>query len=348
MVLGNATILLTGLVLLVKGSDYFVKAASTIAKKLGISEFVIGLTLVAGGTSIPELASSIAASLQQASGIVIGNVVGSNTANIALVVGLAATLSPVKTAPEMLRRDGYIMLFAALLFFAFAFAFNEALSRLEAAVFVMLYVAYVFFLFEEIPTNKGRFYFKEFITYFVKFEYINSMKQKINSASRNRDSNLSEEQSLARKGLRRDFLNLVAGSLGVILGARYFVEQSIFFAQLLEIPDTVIGTTLVAVGTSLPELMVTISAARNGYGSIALGNVIGSNITNIFLILGVSGLLFPIAIEEISIFLTAPFMIFISTVLLVFIATGWEIKRWEGIALTVFYVAFLAVLLHMT
>jgi len=189
MVLINATILLAGLVLLVKGSDYFVKAASTIAKKLGVSEFVIGLTLVAVGTSIPELASSVAASLQQASGIVIGNIVGSNIANIALIVGLAATLSPVKTEPEMLRRDGYIMLFAALLFFAFAF--NEALSRLEAAIFVLLYVAYVFFLFEEIPTNKGRFYFKEFAIYFVKFEYINSMKQKINSASRNRNSDLA-------------------------------------------------------------------------------------------------------------------------------------------------------------
>jgi cation:H+ antiporter len=346
MVLVNAAILLAGLVLLVKGSDYFVKAASTIAKKLGVSEFVIGLTLVAVGTSIPELASSIAASLQQASGIVIGNIVGSNIANIALIVGLAAALSPVKTAPEMLKRDGYIMLFAALLFFAFAF--NEALSRLEAAVFVLLYVAYVFFLFEEIPTNKGRFYFKEFITYFVKFEYVNSMKQKINSASRNRNSDLSEEQVRARKGLGKDVLTLLAGSAAVILGARYFVEQSIFFAQLLEIPDTVIGTTLVAVGTSLPELMVTVSAARNGYGSIALGNVIGSNITNIFLILGVSGLLFPIAVEEISIFLTAPFMIFISTVLLVFIATGWEIKRWEGIALAVLYAAFLVVLLQMT
>lgn len=346
MVLVNSAILLAGLVLLVKGSDYFVKAASTIAKKLGVSEFVIGLTLVAVGTSIPELASSVAASLQQASGIVIGNVVGSNIANIALIVGLAAALSPVKTAPEMLRRDGYIMLFAALLFFAFAF--NEALSRLEAAVFVLFYVAYVFFLFEEIPTDKGRFYFKEFMTYFVKFEYVNSMMQKINSANRNRNSDLSEDQLRARKSLGKDVLTLFAGSAAVIIGARYFVEQSIFFAQLLEIPDTVIGTTLVAVGTSLPELMVTVSAARNGYGSIALGNVIGSNITNIFLILGVSGLLFPISVEEISIFLTAPFMIIISTILLVFIATGWEIKRWEGIALTVLYAAFLAVLLQMT
>jgi len=346
MVLVNAAILLAGLVLLVKGSNYFVKAASTIAKKLGVSEFVIGLTLVAVGTSIPELASSIAASLQQASGIVIGNVTGSNIANIALIVGLAAALSPVKTEPEMLRRDGYIMLFAALLFFAFAF--NEALSRLEAAFFVLFYVAYVFFLFEDKPRYKGRFYFKEFITYFFKLGYINSMKQKINSASRNRNSNLSEEQALARKGLGRDILTLVAGSTAVILGAKYFVEQAIFFAQLLEIPDTVIGTTLVAVGTSLPELMVTVSAARNGYGSIALGNVIGSNITNIFLILGISGLLFPITVEEISIFLTAPFMIFISTVLLVFIATGWEIKRWEGIALMGLYAAFLVVLLYMT
>ncbi|MCQ1535930.1 calcium/sodium antiporter [Methanosarcina sp. KYL-1] len=346
MIAINFLILLAGLVLLVKGSDYFVKSASTIAKKLGVSEFVIGLTLVAVGTSIPELASSIAASLQQASGIVIGNVVGSNIANIALIVGLAAFLSPVRTEPEMLRRDGYIMLFAALLFFAFAL--NEALSRLEAAVFVLLYLAYVFFLFEDKPKHKGSLYFKEFLTYFIKFEYVNSMRKKINTASWDRNSTLTEEQALARKDLGKDILTLAAGGAAVILGAKYFVAQSIFFAQMLNIPDTIIGTTLVAVGTSLPELMVTVSAARKGYGSIALGNVIGSNITNIFLILGISGLLFPINVAEISLFLTTPFMIFISVVMLVFISTGWEIKKWEGVALMLFYAAFLVVLLNVS
>lgn len=125
------------------------------------------------------------------------------------------------------------------------------------------------------------------------------------------------------------------------------MDKSIFFAELLGVPETIIGTTLVAVGTSLPELVVTLSAAKQGFGSIALGNIIGSNIANIFLILGFSGLIYPVAVEQISLFFTTPAMILISVILLVFISTGWEIKRWEGVALVAFYVAFLTVLLRM-
>lgn len=349
MVITNFLILLLGLVFLVKGSDYFVKSASSIAKKLGISEFIIGLTLVAVGTSIPELASSMAASIQQASGIVIGNVVGSNIANIGLIVGIAAFLSPMKTEVEMLRRDGYIMLFAALLFFAFAL--NGELSKIEASLFLLLYIAYTFFLFEETDKHEGKLYFKEFIKYFVKFQYINSARQKINGINNgvsrtNGDS--GNKNCQPKNSFSKDILALILSCAAIIIGAKYFVSESIFFAEILGIPDTIIGTTLVAIGTSLPELAVTVSAARQGYGNIALGNIIGSNITNILMILGVSGLLFPIAVAEISLVFTAPVMIFISVVLLIFISTGWEIKRWEGAALMSLYAAFLFVLFRIS
>ena len=346
MVTTNFLILLLGLVFLVKGSDYFVKSASTIAKKLGVSEFVIGLTLVAVGTSIPELASSIVASIQHASGIVVGNVVGSNIVNIGLIVGLAAILSPMKTEVEMLKRDGYIMLFSAVLFFVFAL--NGELSIIESGLFVLLYIAYVFFLFEEAEKYEGKLHFKEFIIYFFKFKYINSAKQKINGSNRNGNSDSEDGNGRPEGGFAKDILTLVLSCAAIVIGARYFVNESIFFAELLGIPDTLIGTTLVAVGTSLPELVVTVSAARQGYGSIALGNIIGSNITNIFLILGLSGLLYPISVAEISLFFTTPVMIVISLILLIFISTGWEIKRWEGVALMVFYAAFLPVLFSMS
>ncbi|AAM05411.1 calcium/sodium antiporter [Methanosarcina acetivorans] len=350
MITVNFLILLLGLVFLVKGSDYFVKSASTIAKKLGVSEFVIGLTLVAIGTSIPELASSIAASIQQASGIVIGNVVGSNIANVGLIVGVAALLSPMKTEIDMLKRDGYIMLFSAVLFFVFAF--NRELSMLEAGLFVLLYIAYVFFLFEEAEKYEGKLHFKEFITYFFKFKYINSAMQKLNgNRNRNSDSDRNSDSGNGNErlegGFAKDIFTLVLSCAAIVIGAKYFVEESIFFAELLGIPDTVIGTTLVAVGTSLPELVVTVSAARQGYGSIALGNVIGSNITNIFLILGLSGLFYPLSVAEMSLFFTTPVMIAISLILLIFISTGWEIKRWEGVVLMMFYVAFLVVLFYI-
>jgi cation:H+ antiporter len=348
MIITNFLTLLLGLVFLVKGSDYFVKSASSIAEKLGVSEFIIGLTLVAVGTSIPELASSIAASLQHASGIVVGNVVGSNIVNIGLIVGIAAFLSPMKTEVEMLRRDGYIMLFAAVLFFVFAL--NGELSKIESGIFLLLYIAYSFFLFEEAEKYEGKLHFKEFIIYFFKFQYINSARQKINGISNgaNPTNGDSGNKTGQKEGFSKDILTLVLSCAAIIIGANYFVEESIFFAELIGISDTIIGTTLVAVGTSLPELAVTVSAARQGYGNIALGNIIGSNITNVLLILGVSGLLFPIAIAKISLFFSTPVMIFISIVLLIFISTDWEIKRWEGVALMAIYAAFLFVLFRVS
>jgi cation:H+ antiporter len=342
MIAENLLIFILGLVLLVKGSDYFVKSASTIAEKLGVSEFIIGLTLVAVGTSIPELASSIAASLQQASGIVVGNVVGSNIVNIGLIVGLAAIISPMKTEIEMLRRDGYIMLFAAVLFFVFAL--NGVLSILESAIFVLVFIAYVFFLFEEAEKYEGKLHFKEFVIYFFKFEYIVSARQKFNCI---RNGNSKGENCPSREGFAKDILILLISCAAIIIGANLFVEESILFAELLGVPEAIIGTTLVAFGTSLPELVVTLSAAKQGFGSIALGNIIGSNIANVLLILGLSGLIFPVAIEQISLFFTTPVMILISVILLLFISTDWEIKRWEGVALTAFYAAFLIVLLRI-
>lgn len=348
MIITNFLTLLLGLVFLVKGSDYFVKSASAIAEKLGVSEFVIGLTLVAVGTSIPELASSIVASIQHASGIVVGNVVGSNIVNIGLIVGLAAFLSPMKTEVEMLRRDGYIMLFAAVLFFVFAL--NGELSKIESGIFLLLYIAYSFFLFEEAEKYEGKLHFKEFIIYFFKFQYINSARQKINGISNgaNPTNGDSGNKTGQKEGFSKDILTLVLSCAAIVIGANYFVEESIFFAKLIGISDTIIGTTLVAVGTSLPELAVTVSAARQGYGNIALGNIIGSNITNVFMILGLSGLLFPIAVAEISLFFSTPVMIVISVVLLIFISTGWEIKRWEGVALMAIYAAFLLVLFRVS
>jgi len=313
--LSNVVILLIGLILLVKGSDVFVSSASSIAKKLGVSEFIIGLTLVAIGTSIPELASSMAASLSHSSGIVIGNVVGSNIANIALIVGCAAIISEVKTHSQMIQRDGYIMLFAFILFLVFAF--DLQLSRTEASILILLYVAYIFFLFEETSKYEGKFYFKEFITYFVKFKYVKTMNQRIRTGINNHNSGEEQENNKEHSDLYKDLLILAFSGIAVMLGAKY---------------------------TSLPELMVTISAARKGYGSIAIGNVIGSNITNILLVLGISAFVFPLEITGLSIMFTIPFMIIISVVLLWFIHTHWEIRRIEGMALLLLYLIFLILL----
>ncbi|TFH03206.1 MAG: calcium/sodium antiporter, partial [Methanosarcina sp.] len=385
MYLINALIFVGGLLLLVKGADLFVMSSSWIAKRFGVSEFIIGLTLVSIGTSVPELASSLTASFEHANGIVMGNVLGSNIANIGLVVSTAALLSNVKTEELMLRRDGYIMLFSAFLFLLFVLDFR--ISRIEALIFLLLYVAYLLFLLEKVKKHEEDIYFKEFMHYFFKFEYIFDLKARIETGVRGRidekrikeavkesyeeterETKTEEEgwvetktctenkteneteikaeneteiknetETLSESSLLIELIKLVAGVIAIIVGARYFVGQSIFFALLLEVPETLIGISLVAIGTSIPELMVTVSAARSGYASIALGNVIGSNITNTLLILGCSGLVHPLTVTEISVYYITPFMLLISLLLLLFIRTGWRIKRFEGLILFLLY-----------
>lgn len=372
----NVILLLAGLALLVKGSDLFVMSSSSIAKKLGVSEFVIGLTLVSIGTSVPELASSLAASFQGASGIVIGNVLGSNIANVGLIVGTAALLSRVKTEELMLKRDGYIMFFASVLFYIFALDFR--ISRLEASIFLLFYIAYIFFLLDKVQKHEEEIYFKDFLNYFFKFEYLFDLKAKIETGIKGRietngirekeeekekekegekeeekDSELEIESEIEVKTygegtLSADFVKLFASGGAIIIGASYFIDQSIFFARLLEVPETLIGISLVAVGTSLPELMVTVSAARSGFANIALGNAIGSNITNIFLILGCAGLAYPLQMTELSVYFIAPFMLFISLLLLLFIWTGWQIKRFEGLFLLLIYAGFMLQVFRMS
>ncbi|MBD3259152.1 calcium/sodium antiporter [Candidatus Woesearchaeota archaeon] len=345
----NLLILAAGLALLVKGSDFFVKSSASIAKKLGVSEFVIGLTLVAVGTSIPELASSVFASLNHAGGLVIGNVAGSNIANIGLIAGIGACLAFVKTKREMIDRDGYIMLFVACLFFVFILN-DLIILRWEAAIFLLLYIGYVFYLFEAKPKYKGKYRFRDFLAYFYKFRYVVTIKSKImSSINRKKRSELEKKEvrQLFKAGLIKDILILIIAGAAIVFGAKYLVNEAIFFADMLKIPQTIIGITLIAVSTSLPELMVTISAVRKGYGTIALGNVIGSNITNIFLILGVSGLIYPLAAIKSTLFLTAPFVILMSILLLIFIKSYWQIRRIEGIIFIILYAVFIAALLYV-
>src|SRR3989338_2051112 len=338
-----------GLILLLKGSDFFVKAATSIAKRLGVSEFVIGLTLVAVGTSIPEFAASIAASVKHESGLIMGNIVGSNIANIGLILGLVASFSVLKVRKKMLDRDGYIMLFAALLFFFFII--NKNISRIEAIIFLLFYLAYVFFLFGIKAKGRGKYHFREFINYFLKLEYLAKIRDEMASGLKNAKKISFRERKklmeLFKAALVKDFLVLVISLAAIIIGAKYLVEEAIFFADLLSISSTFIGISLIAVGTSLPELSVSISAAKKGYDNIVVGNIIGSNIANIFLIIGVSGLISPLSVAKATVAYTAPFMFFTSILFLVLIRRKWRIGRIEGIALLALYALFMASLFFL-
>ena len=349
MAIAEILLFALGLILLVKGSDFFVKAAASIAKRLGVSGFVIGLTLVAVGTSIPEFAASIAASVKHESGLIMGNIVGSNIANIWLILGLVASFSVLKVRKKMLDRDGYIMLFAALLFFFFII--NKNISRIEAIIFLLFYLAYVFFLFGIKAKGRGKYHFREFINYFLKLEYLAKIRDEMASGLKNAKKISFRERKklmeLFKAALVKDFLVLVISLAAIIIGAKYLVEEAIFFADLLSISSTFIGISLIAVGTSLPELSVSMAAAKKGYGNIAVGNIVGSNIANIFLIIGVSGLISPLSVAKLTISYTAPFMVFISILLLVLMQHNWKLSRVEGIALLALYTLFTASLFFL-
>jgi cation:H+ antiporter len=353
MVYVEIILFIAGLILLVKGADYFIKSAASIAKKLGVSGFIIGLTLVALGTSIPELASSIVAALRNASGIIIGNVIGSNIANIGLIIGVAATIALIKTKKQMIWRDGLIMLFASGLFYIFMI--NNVISRIEAGILLLLYVAYMAFLIEEQPKFED-YHFGHFLRYFFRFRYLYTIRSKLlapfipKKKDHRKDKKYSpemtkKEKELFRKDLIKDFLIVFISGAAVVFGAKYLVQEAIFFATLLNIPENIIGLSLIAIGTSLPELFVSVSAALKGYGNIAVGNVIGSNIANIFLIIGVSGLIAPISIIRTTLLYTAPFMILMTILLLAFIRSQWKIRRIEGTIFLILYAVFMTLLI---
>jgi len=343
MVSSHVLLFAVGLVLLVKGADYFAKSAASIAKRLGVSEFVIGLTLVAIATSIPELASSTVASLRNQSGIVLGNIIGSNVANIGLIVGITAIIGTIKIKEKMIHRDGYIMIFASALFFLFAL--NGIITRIESAVMLLLYISYLSFIFLKKPHPKEKYYFGRFIRYFLGFEYFITIRSRILT----RQDHKRKKAGLQRKGvidlvksaIIKDLFIMLIALFAIFFGADYLVKEAVFFADYFKIPQTLIGISIIAVGTSLPELSISITAIRKGLSSIAFGNIIGSNISNIFFVLATSGLIRPISVDRISLIYSLPFMIAISIAMLIFAKSQLRIKAVEGTTLLILYALFM-------
>ena len=339
MIFTKAVLFVLGLILLVKGSDFFVNSAMRIAKRLGVSEFVIGLTLVALGTSIPEMGAAIVASIKRQSGIVIGNVLGSNVANIGLIMGIVAVLWVLKTNRQMLKRDGYIMLFAAVL--SYIFLLNGVVSRIEGLVFLTLYIVYVLFVIETRSKLDHVYHFKDFATYLFKFSYLRTISKGLFQGNHEKRKDQGKD-TFNKGGILRE-LGIVALSITAIFyGAKFLVEEAVFFANLFHVPQTIIGLSLIAIGTSLPELGVSLSAARKGFGNIVIGNIIGSNIANVFLIMGIASIISPLSIIKSTILVSAPFMIFMTLLFLFFIWSRWQIERLEAIIFLLLYGAFLS------
>ncbi|MBI1970745.1 calcium/sodium antiporter [Candidatus Woesearchaeota archaeon] len=344
---------LTGLILLVKSSDWFVEYSAKIAAIFGVSDFFIGLTIVGIGTNLPELATSIFASLQTSASsmgdVVIGTTIGSNIANIGLITGLGILSGKILMKKPFLERDGFIMLFSCFLAYLFmAKSIIPSLSemtyvlRIEGIILLCLFVAYLYFLIDNLKAGQIAS-FKHFLHYFFRFQYVKKIHGGLRSLLR-RGTSPNTTFFVKNKKIIWDVATLLLTFIGVIVGAKLLLKGLIGIAESFQVSKTIIAITGVAIGTSLPELGVSISAIRKGATDIFLGNIIGSNITNIFLVLGISAVISPVKIPPGSITFTVPYMILLSILLLWFLRSERKARKIEGWLLLLLYGIFLALL----
>ena len=305
-----------GFALLFLGGELLVRGSVSAARQLGVSPLLIGVTLVGFGTSTPELVTSIEAALRESPGIAVGNVVGSNIANVLLILGAAALIAPISCDPRGLIRDGSAMVVATLA--GVAVVLTGTMGRSAGFVFIALLVSY------------------------ITAAYLHDRK------SRRAAAELEErEEELARAvpgGLWLSLILAVAGIATTVVGARFLVDGAIGFAVSFGISETVIGLSIVAVGTSLPELATSLVAAARRHGDIAFGNILGSNVYNIFGILGITAAVHPLTIPPEIIKLDIWVMAAAAVLLIVFALTGSRISRSEGAIFLGGYAAYLGYL----
>jgi cation:H+ antiporter len=338
-------IFLAGLLLLVKGADYFVEHAARFGKRIGISDFVIGLTITSIGTSVPELVTAVTASSKAYSDLIIGNVVGSNIANIGLILGVSAALGSFSAEKKFYYRDGFIMIASVIMFFIFAN--NNMISYAESLILLLMYFFYILFLINSDEERK-KYQFRHFMKYIFQFEYISPIRDQISRIALRKPAGQRtrpelEALKLFKTDTLKDLAVVVIAGVALFIGSRFLVREAIWMADLLKVPDSLIGLSMVAIGTSLPELAVSISAVRRGKGGIVVGNVIGSNIANLLLITGIAGVIHPMKVSEISVTYSIPIMLFFSLAFLYFIKANWEIRRKQGVIAILAYVAYLVV-----
>ena len=304
--------IVAGLILLFLGGELLVRGAVDLAKKLGVSPLFIGLVLVGFGTSTPELMTSLLAAHEGQPGIAMGNVVGSNSANILLILGIAALIYPLTCDKSGFKRDGTFMALATLALIAACY--HGVFGRLEGVLFLTIMAAYIIFS--------------------VCMEY---RKKPVSDASK---INEITELPLVSSMWIKDLTIFVIGLILTFIGAHFLLNGAIDLARGLGVSETIIGLTIVAVGTSLPELVASSVAAFRKQSDIAYGNIIGSNIYNILGILGLTGVLSPFVIpEQISTF-DIWIMAAATALLMIFSLWGWKISRWKGAVFLMLYVIY--------
>ncbi|MBP6921229.1 calcium/sodium antiporter [Candidatus Gracilibacteria bacterium] len=312
----NIFLMIVGFVVLVGGADLLVRGASSIAKKMGISTLIIGLTIVAFGTSLPELVVSVVAAMKGSSDIAVGNIVGSNIANILLILGITGMISQLRVKESTIWKEIPFAILAvmALIFVGFDTVLSNtsqnSITRGDGAVLILFFLLFLYYIFQLAKSEP-----------------------------------FTEDAGIKRYNTALSVGMIVVGLGGLVWGGDMFIDGAVEIAQSLGMSEALIGLTIVAVGTSMPELATSVVAALRGQNDIAVGNIVGSNIFNIFWILGASALINPLQINPVM--LVDTLICLAITVLLfgvMFVGRKNAIDRWQGgvfFALYIGYVAYL-------
>lgn len=300
--------LVVSLVILYYGAEGLVLGASSLAKRLGISALVIGLTIVSIGTSMPELVVSIKAAMIGQSALSVGNVLGSNFFNIGVILGISAIIYPLIAKRQLLKLDVPVMIFSSVLFLIYFI--DSKISRIEAISLLLILITYITYLL--VSSKKGK---------------------KVKPDSNDDDIKLTKHWAL-------DILFIVVGLVALVWGSDLLVVNAIIIAERLGMSEAMIGLTIVSAGTSMPELATSAVAAFKKRTDIAIGNIVGSNIFNILLILGVAGIIQPISTPDIN-YIDALVVVALGVLLWLFMKMSASIRRWQGAAFIVLYVLYI-------
>jgi cation:H+ antiporter len=309
-------LIIVGIAVVLWGADRFTDGATGLARRLKVSELVIGLTVVALGTSLPEFMVSFMSVLRGSSDMSVGNIIGSNVFNILVILGASAIMRTMKVEKSLLRRDIPICLAASSLLFAFAVT-EGTIARMEGLVLVAFFCAYLY------------------------MAYRVARKDRRGAPTASPDSSKGEEKSLAYF-----ILLILLGMAALVVGGRVLVDNAVLVAKECHVSESVIGATILAGGTSLPELATSIMAARKGSLGLAFGNVIGSNVFNIAFVIGVCSIVRPMAVSDIS--LTDWFTLIFSNMLLWTLALACRsLTFWKGAVLVAAYMVYLLFILFL-
>ncbi len=329
MTLLNIGFIIIGVALVIWGADRLTEGASSLARGMRVPEIVIGLTIVAAGTSAPELFVSLVSALKGTSDLAVGNVIGSNIFNTLLIVGCSAAVAPIAVAPDTVKKDIPFAIVASLLFFILCFddmssphLWGNEISRQDGLILLVGFMAFMFYTFR-MAINSGQLKLRE-------------EELGVEPVKEPRDYS----------HLWRNLTWIVVGLACLIGGSNLFVDSATYVAHRFGIRQSIVGLTIVAGGTSLPELATSVVAAYKGRSAIAIGNVIGSNVFNILLILGVTAVIHPLRIMGITIVDLMTMLISIGLMWL-FAITKYYVSRREGWVLILTFVGYMAWLLYL-